>query len=490
MIAKSETSQPSPPVKTPHAPRRIARKAISAAYYDAANAAPINSAHWSGATTVDAGAAIRGSLVTLRNRARREVANNSIARGLVDTQVAYIVGTGPKLQISTQDADLDTFIENAWAKWSQHCDLTGQMCLADMIGQWVRQDHECGESLTLMTSDQAGDGPVTLRLETIEPDRLETPYKLYNDEGVRDGVRYDASNRPTRYFIAKAHPGDTTAGAAGLWGEYIELPAQFVIHQFEATRPNQGRGVPRLAPALHTLGLMRDLNIAAITAAKRAASISGALETADPSVDPDGDQSQDEFDEIELPEDALLVLPYNRKLSQVKAEHPTSNHAAIIASYLNDAARCLNMPYNIAACNSSGYNYSSGRLDHQSYFRWVGCYRCRLEFAALRRILTAFLRELAYTRPIRNIASIVATAQWFWQGFGFIDPATEAKAQGLRLANRTSTLAREYAEQGRDWERDLRQIAREQALLRELGLTPEQAQPAEAGQQNEGQDDA
>ena len=42
----------------------------------------------------------------------------------------------------------------------------------------------------------------------------------------------------------------------------------------------------------------------------------------------------------------------------------------------------------------------------------------------------------------------------------------------------TTTLANEYAKQGRDWETELRQRAKEVALVRELGLTESQAQPS------------
>ena len=41
----------------------------------------------------------------------------------------------------------------------------------------------------------------------------------------------------------------------------------------------------------------------------------------------------------------------------------------------------------------------------------------------------------------------------------------------------TTTLATEFARQGRDWEEELRQREREVALMKELGLTPAQAQP-------------
>ena len=60
--------------------------------------------------------------------------------------------------------------------------------------------------------------------------------------------------------------------------------------------------------------------------------------------------------------------------------------------------------------------------------------------------------------------------QWFWDGHEHVDPAKEAKAQKIRLANHTTTLANEYARQGRDWEAELKQRAKELALMRELGL--------------------
>ena len=60
--------------------------------------------------------------------------------------------------------------------------------------------------------------------------------------------------------------------------------------------------------------------------------------------------------------------------------------------------------------------------------------------------------------------------QWFWDGTEHVDPAKEARAQEMRLKNNTSTLAHEYARQGKDWEAELRQRAREKSLMNELGL--------------------
>jgi hypothetical protein len=37
------------------------------------------------------------------------------------------------------------------------------------------------------------------------------------------------------------------------------------------------------------------------------------------------------------------------------------------------------MPFNVAAGNSSGYNYASGRLDHQTYFKAIRVEQAQLE---------------------------------------------------------------------------------------------------------------
>ena len=62
-------------------------------------------------------------------------------------------------------------------------------------------------------------------------------------------------------------------------------------------------------------------------------------------------------------------------------------------------------------------------------------------------------------------------------------------AQEKRLANNTTTLAAEYAKQGKDWETELRQRAKEKKLMDELGLTPTEAGPGQNGKEEEDEGD-
>jgi capsid protein len=65
---------------------------------------------------------------------------------------------------------------------------------------------------------------------------------------------------------------------------------------------------------------------------------------------------------------------------------------------------------------------------------------------------------------------------------------TLANAQATRLGNHTTTLAYEFARQGRDWESELRQRAKEVALVRQLGLSEPQAPEPEESEPTDTQD--
>jgi capsid protein len=133
------------------------------------------------------------------------------------------------------------------------------------------------------------------------------------------------------------------------------------------------------------------------------------------------------------------------------------------------------MPFNVAAGNSSGYNYASGRLDHQVYYKSIRVDQDQLGLVVLDHVLRAWLDEAILVsdflpRWMRAAAFRDLGHQWFWDGQEHVDPAKEANAQATRLTSYTTNLAYEYARQGRDWESEIRQRAKELALMEKLGL--------------------
>jgi capsid protein len=218
---------------------------------------------------------------------------------------------------------------------------------------------------------------------------------------------------------------------------------------------------------------LRRFTLAVLAAAETAADFAGILYT-DAPANGEADAAEP-FEPIELEKRALLTMPGGWKMSQLQAEQPATTYAEFKREILNEIARCLNMPYNVAACNSSSYNYASGRLDHQVYYKSIRVEQSQLGLTVLDRILAAWLDEAVlvegYLPDSLRTLDADLTHQWMWDGNDHVDPQKEANAQATRLTNHTTTLAHEYARQGRDWEAELRQRAKEIELMAELGLT-------------------
>ena len=104
-------------------------------------------------------------------------------------------------------------------------------------------------------------------------------------------------------------------------------------------------------PALPLFAQLRRFTLAVLAAAETAADFAGILYT-DAPANGEADAAEP-FEPIELEKRALLTMPGGWKMSQMEAQQPSTTYAEFKHELLNEIARCLNMPYNIAAANSS-----------------------------------------------------------------------------------------------------------------------------------------
>ncbi|XZE55920.1 phage portal protein [Planctomycetaceae bacterium SH139] len=445
------------------------------AKYDAANTTLDNYKHWARADGLSASSANSPEVRrTLRNRSRYEVANNSYARGITLTLANDVVGTGPRLQMLTGNDGANRFVEAEFFAW---CEAVG---IAEKLRTMRLARVADGEAFGLLTNNERIDAAVKLDLRLIEADQVATPTLVPDTRRYLDGIRFDGDGNPIAYDILRQHPGD---GMFLVDDEFDTVPAKEVLHYFRCDRPGQIRGIPDITPALPLFAQLRRFTLAVLAAAETAAEFAGILYT-DAPANGEADAAEP-FEPIELEKRMLLTMPGGWKMAQMKSEQPSTTYAEFKKEILNEIARCLNMPYNVAAGNSSGYNYASGRLDHQTYYKSIRVEQTQLARVVLDRILKAWLREAILIEgylpnSLRTLDSTFEH-QWFWDGHEHVDPAKEANAQKIRLANHTTTLAHEFARQGRDWEAELKQRAKELTLMRELGLSlePESDSPSE-----------
>jgi lambda family phage portal protein len=418
---------------------------------------------------------------TIRNRARYERNNNSYLAGISATLASDLVGTGPRLQLDVQD-DAARVVERAFYDWGTTIDLPAK--LRTMREALVVD----GEAFALMINNARLPG-VQLDLRLVEAEMVATPTELMRQtitpEGnTVDGLEFDATGNVVAYQVLNFHPGSNYR-VNNL--QFQRVPAAAVVHWFRRQRPGQNRGMPEVAPALRLFGQLRRYTEAVIAAAETAADFAAFIHSNSPAAEVD---EVDAFAEMEIRKRSLVTLPEGWDISQLKAEQPTSTYKDFKREILNEIARCMQLPYNVAALDSSSYNYASGRMDHQVYGLMQRVDRDQLERVCLDRVLAAWVNEASLAGVIPDGLPPFSEWNWawVWDGREHVDPGKEASAAEVRLRTHTTTLASEYARQGKRWDVELRQRAAELELMRELGLPIDlggAAQPMQEGNPQE-----
>jgi lambda family phage portal protein len=437
------------------------------ARYDAAQTTADNMRHWAAADSLGPDAAANPDVrQRLRNRARYEVANNSYAKGIGLTLANDAIGTGARLQMLTESMELNREIEHSFLEWALEVNLAEKLRTMRLA---LFQD---GEAFAILNSNPMLEHDVKLDLLLLEADQVTSGFGMVQPDNEIDGVIFDDFGNPIAYRVLKYHPGEMRMVYTNHLNSMV-IPADNMIHLYRLDRPGMHRGIPEITPALPLFAMLRRFTLATLGTAESAANFAAILYTDAPA---NGEADAVEpMDAIELERNMLLTMPGGWKMSQLNPAHPASTYAEFKHEILNEIARCLSLPYNIAACNSSGYNYSSGRLDHQTYYKSIQVFQDWFASRVLNRILKAWLLEYCLQQSeVLNMVYDQRLHTWFWDGMEHVDPSKEANAQQTRLENMTTNLAIEYARQGRDWESELRQVARERKLMQQLNISTQE----------------
>jgi lambda family phage portal protein len=452
--------------------------------FDAASRSPEAMRHWKDADALSADAALSSTVRHIViSRARYECANNGYADGIIQTLAEDAIGTGPRLQLfSSESPDHqpeEQSLRNAMQRremrfrdWSEQIDLTEKLKIARIA---KARD---GEIFIRIVRNPQINSAAKIDIMLYEAEQvgsqIVSEYADFYDDGTVkefDGIQYDRYGNPAAFRFWKVHPGSSGIGFVG--SESVLVPADQVIQYAHIMRPGQHRGLSEIASTLNIFNDLRRYTNAVLSAAETAAEISFLLHTnTPPDTEDENAGGKIQFmDVVELVRNAGLALPEGWDANQLKSEHPTDKYVEFVDAKISEAARPLSMPFAIAKGDCSKSNYASGRLDHQVYHKKIYGERKRIEQKILNRLLSVFesFDRIAYPADYENENIILHS--WMWDGFEHVDPVKEANAQRIRLENHTTTLADECAREGKDYELTLRQIAREAALCKQLGLT-------------------
>jgi lambda family phage portal protein len=393
------------------------------AKYDSAQTTDDNSRHWANADMLSADASASLDVrKRIRSRARYECQEaNSFGKGMILTLSNDSIGIGPRLQVLTGDKEANERVEREFKRWFKEARIASKLRTARMA--------KCvdGETFLMAINNERLPGRVKADVRVIECDLVTTPQGDMRASSS-DGIRYDEAGNPVEYDLLRVHPG-TDKFNLGSFMKADQIPAESMIHLFREDRPGQRRGVSELATALPLFAQLRRYTLAVIAAAETAAEFAGVMYTDSPALDEIDDVEA--MDAIELEMRSMLTLPKGWKLGQIKAEQPSTTYEMFRNAILNEIARCINMPFNKAIGNSSGYNFASGRLDHQTYFESIDVERTVFDLEVLDRMLVWWSDEAAMIPGLlpEGIGPIADLPhRWAWPAHRHVDPQKEANA--------------------------------------------------------------
>ncbi len=440
--------------------------------YDGADTNPGNQRHWANADGLSAKAANSPDVRRkLRNRARLEFDNGGNCKGAIETYAHDLVGTGPRLQLTLPEGshpDAEKTIERLFHSW---CDDKA-VNFADKLRVMVESEIRDGESFAVFTENLLVEGLLKFDFRILEAEQVATPFLNPMDPAAVDGIEFDAYGNPAWYHVLKQHPGDLFFNpVAG----YTRQKASDCVHWFRPSRAGACRGIPRITPVLNLIAQNRGYASATLGAARLGAHYSGFIET---NASPDqGPVRLAEYDEVPVEEAQALTLPAGWKFTQSTPVQPGATHKEFKEGNLTEFGRAIHQPRNVVTGDSSGYNFSSARLDHLISRGAAKIERNRLCVRVLDPTIKGWAGEAVLLRgyiPEEILATLPPVSEWSWcwqfDGWPSINPVDDATANETNLKNGLTTHAVLLAQDGIDWKEHFDSIAEQRAYAKSLGI--------------------
>lgn len=463
------------------------------------------------------------------NRARDIVQNDGYALGAVAIHRDSIVGSQYRLNAQPNNRVLNA--PDGWAEEFQKVvearfnlvadspenwfDVQRMGTLTDMIrlavGGMVMSGEVVG-SAEWITDDSRR--PFKTAIQMISPSRLSNPDGVSDSKTLRRGVECDRRGRPIAYHFRSSHPGEV------YWDTDLftwnRVPAETpwgrkqVIHIIERLMPDQHRGIADMVATLKQMRMTKSFQEVVLQNAVINASYAAAVESELPSEliwktlgAPGPNDAKDPIKQM-LGSYLDSLAAYSRggnniaidgskiphlfpgtKLNLKPIGTPGGVGTGFEESLLRHIASSLGLSYEQFSRDYSKTNYSSARASMGETWKYMQSRKKVVADRLASHIYALWLeeeisagnvplppgarRDTFFYKPMHKDA--LCQCSWIGASRGQIDELKETQAALLRINAGFSTREKEIARLGEDFREVFDQLAREQKLADELGLT-------------------
>lgn len=397
-------------------------------------------------------------------RSREQSTSNDYARSFLRMCRQNIVGpNGIMLQAQSADENgkLDTLanqaIESAWADWgkSKNCDVTGKRSWRAIQAACVNSAAKDGEFMLRLVFGRDA-GPWGFAIQTLDPQRC--PIDMNEERAgkgsfIRQGIRFNKYGRPLSYFFMTTDESESDYRYGGR--DYVEIPADQIVHGFLEDMVSQKRGLPWMATALFRMRQLAGMEEAAIVNARAGANKLGFITWRDgygPDLE-EGDELQ-----IESQPGEYQVLPEGAEVHDSSPQYPSGEFDPFMKRALRGMAAGFGVLYNNLASDLEGVNFSSirqGTLDEREH--WKELQEWLIE-SLIQPVFDAWLPRALLSgrikvkgRPLKpERIDRYGMVSWQPRRWQWIDPRADVDAAVEAKNNMLTSPGRIIREQGQD----------------------------------------
>lgn len=324
----------------------------------------------------------RISIEKLRMQARYLDENHDVAKSVLNTLVAHVVGAGimtfPMVRLNDGKLADETneAIQMLWDSWAKVPEVTGDYCWAKAQSiaarSWFRDGEMFAQQVMGDVSGLEHGSQVMFSLELFEADYC--PVGLHDDKrNVVQGVEKNVWGRAIAYWFYKHFPTElgtpfntvtVTPIAAILhadFNSFDRFEAERMVHLKFVERIRQTRGVSIFSSVYQRLDDLKDYEESERVAARIGAAFALAITK---SIDvPSGTPTTASWREMDIAPGIIADnLQPGEKIEQIKSERPSNNLDAFRTSQLRSIAGGSNTGFSSISKQYDG-TYSAQRQE-------------------------------------------------------------------------------------------------------------------------------
>lgn len=431
---------------------------------------------------------LQNDLTMLRNRIRSLERNSGSMLRYLNLLSTNVIGeTGLRLQVRVRrgdgnpDASLNAAVEKAFDLWSKKAAANGKMSLYALTKQAVLTWGRDGEVIWEIV--RAGRFRDNIAINPIESDMLdETLTTIYppTKNRIKMGVELDEYDAPVAYHFLTSHPGE----ASWVWqhtdNRHRRVPADRVLHLFEARRPGQTRGVPPASTTVHPIKMLDGYREAETVGRRLRSALMGFFQKQMPTSESllpvaDTVDEEEQILEMELEPGRLQQLPNGVEFKEFSPGGSQTDYAQFEQQVKKDQAQGFNISTLSHGMETAGVSFSTFRgvtIEDRDYYKMLqkffieGLMEPVFEMWATRHTLSD-----SSSIPATRLAIVVEMAMFRGRGWAWVDPTKDVKANSEALATGQTSLARVAADRGMDRDDLLDEIEEDRKAAEKRGLT-------------------